>query len=301
MQQDLPTLGIIGTGKVGSTLARLLANAGYRLVAVYNRTPETARLLAAELHTAAVSEPLDVLRAADLTLLTVTDDALPVLSAGIAAALEVAALAADAKAIVHTSGVYGAEVLASPGQRGMLVGGLHPAFPFAAANAPGSLRGVTFALEADDALLLRWLTELVQALEGSVLRIPVGSKALYHAALVFASNYTVVLYALAERLLLGLGAERAVAEQALNALVGATVENLRERGIPWALTGPLARLDTGTLAAHLQALHQQSPALAGLYRQLAREAYPLLEARGLSTAVLEAFFLQDETNAVEHS
>src|SRR5690606_17251414 len=105
-------------------------------------------------------------------------------------------------------------------------------FPFAdVESAVANLLGATFAVEAQDETLREWLNEIVAALNGRVLAIPPGKKAVYHAAMVFASNYTVTLYALAERLLLELGAERDTADAALDSLLGGTVANLRLRGI----------------------------------------------------------------------
>jgi predicted short-subunit dehydrogenase-like oxidoreductase (DUF2520 family) len=130
--------------------------------------------------------------------------------------------------------------------------------------------------------------------------VPPGSKALYHAALVIASNYTVTLYAAAERLLLSMGADRAAADAALNALVGVTVENLRRQGVPDALTGPLVRADVGTLAAHLRALRDADPALEEVYRALARLTYPLVEARGVSLDPIEHLLRQEDDNAIDN-
>ncbi len=152
--------------------------------------------------------------------------------------------------------------------------------------------GATFALEAESVVLLGWLTDLAAALDGRVLIVPPGKKPLYHAALVFASNYTVTLYALAESLLVGLGADRATADSALDALLAGTVENLRTQGIPGALTGPLVRADVGTIEAHLHALGQVDRRLVEVYSELARLSLPLLVARGVETGTLEHLLQQ---------
>lgn len=210
----------------------------------------------------------------DLLLLTVPDDAIG------ATAAELAGF--NGRAVVHTSGARDAGDLAALAARGLAVGSLHPAYPFAdVERAMAGLAGATFAVEAEDAMLLGWLRELVQALDGRVIAIPAGGKVLYHVALALLSNYTVTLYALAERLLLGLGAEPTAADAALNRLLAGTVENLREQGIPDALTGALARGDTGTVVAHLKALDTVALEIAVLYRQLGVLSLPLLASRGM--------------------
>jgi predicted short-subunit dehydrogenase-like oxidoreductase (DUF2520 family) len=125
------------------------------------------------------------------------------------------------------------------------------------------------------------------AIGGVPLRIPDGAKALYHASLVIASNYTVVLYALAERLLGQLGADREMAEAALLPLMRASLDNIAAHGIPAALSGPLVRGDAGTVGANLAAL-ANDPEVQALYRALALAALPLAAARGVDTEALRA-------------
>ncbi|MFN8374620.1 MAG: DUF2520 domain-containing protein [Anaerolineae bacterium] len=278
MTNNKPTLGIVGAGKAGSTLARLWFTQGYRITAVNSRTPAHMYALAERVEAQGVPSAAAVIEKADLTLFTVPDDVIVPL------AQEVATVCGDlkGKAIIHTSGSHGADSLQALAQRGAATGGLHPAFPFADIETSiRKLPGTTFALETEDELLRKWLHDLAQTLNGRVLDIPRGKKALYHAALTIASNYTVTLYALAENILLALGAEQQTAEQALNVLVGATADNLRAKGIPDALTGALVRGDVGTVTAHLGALELHDQALAALYVDLARLTLPLLEARGV--------------------
>jgi predicted short-subunit dehydrogenase-like oxidoreductase (DUF2520 family) len=272
--QTRPSLGIVGAGKVGQTLARLWYEAGYTIVAVNSQTPASAESLAIAVESVAAADPARVMDRADLTLLTVPDDAVEPLASQLAAG------SLAGKGVVHTSGVYGQEALAALAARGAMTGSLHPAYPFAGIEQ--SLAGTTFAVEAENDRLLGWIIDMVAALNGTIMRLPPGSKALYHAALVIASNYTVTLYAVAERLLLTLSEDRAAVDGALNTLVGATVTNLQQRGIPHALTGPLVRGDTGTIAAHLTALAAHDEQVADLYRRLGHLSLPLLAARGVA-------------------
>ncbi len=292
---EQPSIGLIGAGKVGATLARLLSARGCAMRMVFSRTPGHARALADAVGASVADRPADVVAACDLTLLTVPDDALASLVGDLAPAVN-----AD-RAVVHTSGARSVDVLAPLAARGAMVGSLHPAFPFADVEAAvRRLPGATFAIEAGTDALRRWLIALVAALDGRVLIVPPGKKALYHAALVFASNYTVTLYALAESLLVGIGAERAAADGALDTLLAGTVENLRAQGIPAALTGPLVRADTGTIAAHLRALGQVDGRLVEVYTELARLSLSMLAARGVETAAIEDLLQQGHDDAFEH-
>ena len=100
-----PALGVIGAGRVGNALARLLAAQGWPITAVYSRTPEHARALAGVVGAETVPDAAAVLGRAELTLLTVPDDAIGPLVP------ELAASAVPGRAAVHSSGALGVESL----------------------------------------------------------------------------------------------------------------------------------------------------------------------------------------------
>ncbi|MEP7290904.1 MAG: DUF2520 domain-containing protein [Chloroflexota bacterium] len=273
IQPVKPSLAIVGAGKVGATLARLCFARGYGIETVYSRTFGHAEALATRVGAQAV-ETADEVRGV-LALIAVPDDAV--------GATAEALKGFNGRAAVHTSGVHDANALEVLAARGVQVGGLHPVYPFTdVERSIAGLPGATFAVEASDEPLKGWLGELVVALDGWMLVIPAGGKALYHAALAMMSSYTVTLYALAEKLLLGLGAEKTAADHALVGLLAGAVENLRVQGIPNALTGPLTRVDVKTIAAHMDALGAVAPQIAEAYQQLARLTYPLLLERGIT-------------------
>ncbi|MDX6534924.1 MAG: hypothetical protein QOF68_2668 [Gaiellales bacterium] len=103
------------------------------------------------------------------------------------------------------------------------------------------------------------------------------AKPLYHAASAFASNYLVTLTHVAAGLLEQAGVERGLALRALHPLQERTLE---VAGLP--PTGPIARGDVGTVAAHLEAI---GPELAPLYRALGHATLPLVSAE--SAAAVE--------------
>jgi predicted short-subunit dehydrogenase-like oxidoreductase (DUF2520 family) len=284
MMNAEPILGFVGVGNVALTLARLWYAAGYRVAAVYSRTPEKRETLAAQVGAQGVESAAAVFAMADLTLLTVSDDAIE------RVAESIRLVDGIGKAVVHTSGAHDAALLRSLAGQGVMTGSLHPAYPFASPRfEAGTLRGVVFAVEAEDAHLRGWLAGMVRALDGVVLELSAADKAIYHSALVFVSNYAVTLYALAERLLLRTGAERDLAAQVLLPLLAGTVDNLRRQGVPLALTGPLVRGDLRTVKAHLTALEGLDGDVATLYRDLARAALPLLAARQIDTEMWQVF------------
>lgn len=283
MIPERPVLGVIGLGKVGETLARLYFERGYRIAAVSSRDAARGQAIAQRIG-AVLCTPSQTAAAADLTLLTVPDDAIVSVADGIDGIV-------TGKAFVHVSGALDVGVLDSLEQRGARVGSFHPVFPFADVDAAVTgLPGSAFGVETNDNRLRIWLSDLANALDGTVMVIPQGAKSVYHAALVIASNYTVTLYSVARNLLMTIGAEGSTADYALRALLTGTVANLREKSVSEALTGPLVRGDVGTVSANLEALDVTDPDAAALYRILAKLTLPLVEARGRATDDLKRLF-----------
>jgi predicted short-subunit dehydrogenase-like oxidoreductase (DUF2520 family) len=294
-----PTLGFVGAGKVGHTLARLWYRQGYQVRAVHSRNGENAQFLAALVGAEYVRTAVEVVRAADLTLFTVPDGAITAVASNIAEGWQ-AMDVAQGKGIVHTSGALDVTALAPLGEKGFYIGSLHPVFPFADVDAAVTgLPGATFGIETESEVLLQWLQGMVDAIKGNILYVPPGGKAAYHAAFVFASNYVVTLYAVAERLLTGLGASREAADWAIDSLLAGTVGNLRQQGIPRALTGPLVRGDIQTIETHLRALGEIDNSLVETYVQLARLSLPMLAARNIDTTFIESI-LSRENHATDH-
>ncbi len=138
-------------------------------------------------------------------------------------------------------------------------------------SAPDRLRGALAAITGNEKAVA-----VARALADSVGLLPVvidvRIKAKYHAAAVIASNFTVVLAAVAEQLLLDCGFERATARTGLARLMEGTLQNVVAVGAHDALTGPVMRGDKETVRRNLEAL---TPEVAQLYRSLAESALRL--------------------------
>jgi predicted short-subunit dehydrogenase-like oxidoreductase (DUF2520 family) len=270
---EAPLVGIVGAGAVGTALGAALYRAGWPVVAVASRDAarrERFRTLVPGAR--AFAEAPAILDEAELIILAVPDDAI----AHLAGELRLY----GGQALVHTSGVLGAEALEPARAAGTQIGAFHPLVAFAdTERAIAAFRGATIAVEGDDQLAAH-LADMAEALGATAVRLEPGSKAAYHAAAVLAAGgFVALLDAIAE-----LGRAAGLDEQGALAVYGGLIEqtlgNARALGIRAALTGPMTRGDVGTLARHLEALARLAPAVLPLYRAAAEREIALAEMRG---------------------
>jgi len=268
------TVALVGAGRAGGALAVALAAAGHPVVAITGRDPGRAAALAGRVGARPVSTALAAIRAADLTFLTVPDSAVtPV-------ATSIAATGADlrGRGIVHCSASLGIEAVAALRSAGAAVGCLHPLQALAGAESAPLLRGALFAIDADPVLAAP-LRQIALDIGGVPVTLPGGARPLYHAAAVLAGNAPLALVGAATELLVAAGLDPSTAEQGLLALMEGAIANARRLGSRQALTGPVERGDTATVARHLAALKDRPDADA-LYRAVAREIVRLAGAEG---------------------
>jgi predicted short-subunit dehydrogenase-like oxidoreductase (DUF2520 family) len=248
-------VGIVGAGRAGTALGVALARAGHEVVAASAVSEASLRRAHASFPGAAVTEPGEVVRRAGLVLLTVPDDALPGLVAGLAAT----GTPLEGRMLAHASGRYGVSVLEPAVRQGALPLALHPVMTFTGRDDDVErLRGTCFGVTAPE--VLRPAAEaLVIEMGGEPVFIAEEHRDLYHAAIAGAANHLITLVAQGMDLLRMIG----VAEPArmLAPLLSASLDNALRFGDA-GLTGPVARGDAATVAAHVAALEAMASAPA---------------------------------------
>jgi predicted short-subunit dehydrogenase-like oxidoreductase (DUF2520 family) len=257
------TVGVVGTGRAGAVLGAALARAGHSVVAAY-AVSDVSRLRAEALLPGVPLVPVaEVLARADLVLLTVPDDTLPGLVAGLA---ETGAVR-PGQFLAHASGRYGYGVLEPATRRGALPLALHPVMTFTGTSVDlPRLSGAPFGVTAPEEL--RPAAEaLVVEMGGEPVWVAEGARPLYHAALAHGANHLAALVAQTLDLLAHAGVEEPA--RLVAPLLSAALDNSLRYG-DQALTGPVARGDAGTVAAHLDALAEVSPQARSAYVALAR-------------------------------
>ena len=269
-------VGVVGTGRVGATLGAALARAGHQVVAVSAVSETSLQRAARMLPGVPRKDPPAVVADADLVLLTVPDDALPDLVAGLATT----GASLEGRLLAHASGRYGIGVLDPATRLGALPLALHPVMTFAGRpDDLDRLAGICFGVTAPDQL--RTVAEaLVIEMGGEPVFIEEENRGLYHAALASGANHLVTLVVQAADLLSQAGVPNP--SRMLTPLLTAALDNALRLGDA-GLTGPVARADADTVASHVAALREVSPEALRAYVALAR----LTADRALAAGILD--------------
>jgi len=257
-------VGVVGTGRVGAVLGSALRAAGHTVVAVSAVSRASRERAAALLPGVPVLTVPEVVERCELVLLTVPDDALPELVSGLAAT----GGWPPGQLVVHTSGRFGWRVLEPVVARGGIPLALHPAMTFTGTSVDLSrLTDCCFAVSAP-AAVLPIAQALVVEMGAEPIVVAEESRPLYHAALAHAANHLVTLVAQSLDLLAAAGVEQS--GRLLEPLLAAAVDNTLRSGDA-ALTGPVARGDAGTVAAHLEVIRASGvEGVEEVYRAMAR-------------------------------
>lgn len=256
-------VGVIGTGRAGAVIAAALQRAGHPVIAA-SAVSDLSRLRAqALLPTTPIVDLAEVATSADLVLVAAPDDAL----IGLVEGLAKAGVVTPGQFWMHLSGRYGIAALDAVTSEGALPLAIHPVMSFTGTSIDLTrLVDCPFGVTAPEAL--RSAAEaLVIEMGGEPIWVPEASRPLYHAALAFGSNFLVTLVAQSAELLRSAGIEHP--QRVLGPLLGASLDNALRLG-DQALTGPVARGDARSVAAHLEVIGFESSTAQDAYRALAR-------------------------------
>ena len=272
-----PSFAIVGCGTLGMALGRLLFQAGYPVAGVASKSLSSAQRVAQELETEAFStRPWEITQKADLIFLTTPDDAVEPVCRAIA---ENGGFT-PGSVVLHSSGALSSEILDSAREKGAFAGSLHPMQSFAGARPGVNLfSGILVTVEGDPEALVP-ARQVAADLGAHHARVNPKAKALYHAAAVTASNYLVTLLHMAFTFNEAAEITPEQSLQGLYPLIQGTLSNIREKGIPMALTGPIARGDVSTVERHLAEIEALTPELLPLYKRLGAHTVPLAVKKG---------------------
>jgi len=260
-----PGVAIVGPGRLGQAMGKLLLDAGVPVQWVAARQLARARSAVRFIGGGkALSLKDRRLADADIILMTTSDVALsPV-------ARRLARYHKDwsGRVVLHTCGSLPASVLDPFRERGAAIGSIHPyqTVPSPSAGVR-NLPGCYWAVEGDRravAVARRW----VKALSGRAFAMRPEAKPIYHLSAFLVCPTVVTLMDCSERLLRQAGVPKKMIRPMLGKFVAETARNFVEFGARKSLTGPAVRGDWKTLERHVTELQRFAPEVIPAYVEL---------------------------------
>ena len=184
--------------------------------------------------------------------------------------------------VLHCAGSRTAGELEPCARAGAHTGAMHPLASFADPGRPPKLDGAFF-VSSGDKRAVKAARRIARAVGANVLALPLHGPA-YHALAAMIAGGTVGFVYATIPALQDMGLERREAERAAGSLVRTVAENIIQIGLPKALTGPVIRGDSATVAAHRNSLNRLSKDVAAAYDAVAPLVLQCAIAAGLSEA-----------------
>jgi predicted short-subunit dehydrogenase-like oxidoreductase (DUF2520 family) len=302
-------VAIVGAGKVGSVLGRILVEGGGKVVAVVSRSGASARRAGRFVGCRNTSTDLaSIPRNVDIVFITAPHAAVETIAQSVA---RLPGLDYRKLAVCHASGMLTAAALEPLAERGALVFSFHPLQTFPRDFPPGKIletaRGIYFGVDGTPRAL-RIARLFARALGGYIIEIPPDRREFYHAACVLASNHLATMMWILETMY---GAVRPGSRdffRVFKPIVMATLANIEQTSPSRALSGPIARGGVETVAAHFEALQELTPKLIPYFAALSRETVRCAVWKGSINASQEQALLElisshekvDQTNKEIH-
>jgi predicted short-subunit dehydrogenase-like oxidoreductase (DUF2520 family) len=267
-------VGIIGAGRLGSSLGLALTGTGYTVAALSSRRAEHRDWLSRRLAgTKITAEAQPVADASDIVFIATSDGAIRTVCDSVRWR--------SGQAVLHLSGALPLDALEHASASGAIIGGIHPLQTFPSPEASGSFDGITFAVESSHPELAGWLKQVARDLGGNPISITSEQRAAYHTAAVMACGLLASLTGLAAEVWASAGGiSRAEAVSAVTPLVKTTANWMGQKGLPQALTGPYVRGDVTTVRAHVAASSGVSEEHGAAYAALALAGLHIAEEQG---------------------
>lgn len=270
LKQQL-TIGIVGTGALGTQIALQLHKAGYHIPVIACRTKKKGIFVAKKIGCRIVTNPVELLDSSSLIFILTKDNQIA----------EIYNLLAESKRLTtshligHCSGALQANVAPNSFPANLQTFSLHPMI----AVPPNlkeevSFKGVWWTFEGSPKAK-PVLKTIVKQLNGIFTEITPENKPLYHASCVMSSGFIVTMLALAKQSLIKAGRKDKDAIQSIIPLALSAIQNLKHLPPEKSITGPVTRGDVKIINSHLKAL-SSLPKAKKVYQTLTDAAKFLL-------------------------
>ena len=238
-------ISLIGSGNVGTHLAKALNEAGHEIKEIWSRDMTHAQRLAEVVGATATTDLCALKRDVDIYIIAVTDDSIA----------EVAKRLPKTEAIVaHTSGTVELDALGEVSKNRAVMW-----FPHSFVREKTMEYGnLTCCIETEEKNCAQMVEKLVGSIASKVYRMNGEQRKWAHLASVVANNFVNALNAMSEELM----KEHGLPFEIVRPLIAETARKAMEVENLWTQqTGPAARGDRNTMERHRRMLQGNTDAL----------------------------------------
>lgn len=241
-------IGIIGAGKVGTTLGKYLSIHGKNVTGFYSRTHESADEAATFAETETYSSLCKLVEKNDVIFITTPDGVIHQVWG------ELLHQDISNRIICHFSGSLSSHVFSGREEAGASGISMHPMYAFSDKfHSYEQFHTAYLTLEGDPEAVAV-MKPMWEAIGHHVLTLKAEDKIKYHAAAAMASNEMLGLMQASLDILSECGFSEKDSMALLTPLVQGNIASMLKKGCVNALTGPVERGDAQTVRKHLQAL-----------------------------------------------
>lgn len=229
---------LIGSGNIAHFFVPRLQRKGHEIIQIYSPTPGHGRSLAALCSVDNVTDDLDEIdRSADVYILAIKDDALPLIANQ---------LNLEDKVVIHCAGAVSLDVIAPISTRRAVIWTL---YSIKKNNLPAG-NDIPLIVEANGTGAIDTALALAGDISEVVLQTDFVQRQMLHLNAVFVNNFTNHLLAIAQKI----GEEHQLPFEILHPILHQTLEQTRIVMPSESQTGPAIRHDEETIRKHLSLL-----------------------------------------------
>lgn len=274
-------IAIVGAGKVGSVLGKVLSANGEKIVAVVSRSNRSAAKTGKYVRCRNISTSLAAIPPrTNLVMITTPHRAVEEVAHKLAA---VAHLDFKKLSVCHASGIQNADVLEPLAAKGATVFSFHPlqTFPrdFEPKDILPTVKGIYYGVDGN-AAAMRKAKQLAAKLKGKTIYIKPEMRTFYHAACVVASNHVTTLLWILEQMFAALKTSEKKFYPVFEPIIMAALQNAARTSPAQSLSGPIARGGVETVSHHFEALQRFASNLVPYYGSMSAETTRLAEMKG---------------------
>lgn len=266
-----PTISIIGCGKVGLFLGKLLASHA-DIKSIVCQTESSAQKARSLLEKGYATTLLSEVATSDFYLIATPEGSI----AKCATELAKLKTVRPGQIVFHPSGAYSAQLLAPLKERGALIASLHPNLNIA--DPLYIPEGFYATIEGEKGACTA-LKQLFSFHPIAFIDIAAEDKLLHHTALVMVANFVLALIDIGRRLLEQ--SHTTDPEIMLSSLLKNTLFTIEQKGLDYALSGPISRGSIQLVQEQLALLETINERYALLYRHLSSQILSIVEERKL--------------------